>query len=214
VHFSCELIPVPREEREYLIRELSLSEFGEEGLLVNGVTDLGDTEPCRRMLLEASVELKDRKPLRGAVAGLLFYRYLIELSRVRLKEVATVKESEVGRALPVPLQRALEHLKANFNRRVTVPELCRASNVTPQHLIRLFNKYLGASPIKYINRNKILCAVEMLRSTEKSVKEISYELGFENPNYFSRIFAREMGCSPAQKRDHIRNYQRKDNQKA
>ena len=49
----------------------------------------------------------------------------------------------------------------------------------------------------------------MLRSTELSIKEISYELGFDNPNYFSRIFSREVGMSPMEKREQIRQGEKK-----
>ena len=46
----------------------------------------------------------------------------------------------------------------------------------------------------------------MLRYTEMSIKEIAYELGFDNPNYFSSLFTQEEGCSPSEIRDRIKNY--------
>ena len=49
-------------------------------------------------------------------------------------------------------------------------------------------------------------AINLLRENKMSIKEISYELGFENPNYFSRLFKKQEGATPTQKRHRILNF--------
>lgn len=109
-------------------------------------------------------------------------------------------------ALPAVLQKALAYIRKNRKKKISVSTLAAEAGVSQQHLIRLFNQHLKTTPIKYINRNKIFYAIDMLRYTEMSIKEIAYELGFDNPNYFSRLFTSEEGYSPSEIRERIKNY--------
>ena len=210
IHFDCQMLRVRGEEKADRLRSQLLSDGADDGLVVGEYTSLDDKEELERLFMSVVEEKRDQRPLGGVAAGLALSRLLLELSRVQMAQIASIKVAEETLAFPMPLQKALDYLKDNYSRKVTVPELCGVANVTPQHLIRLFNRYIGVSPIRYINRGKILSAVNMLRVTEKSVKEISYELGFDNPNYFSRIFTREVGCSPSEKRIQIRSYEKND----
>ena len=107
---------------------------------------------------------------------------------------------------PLPLQKALIYINKNYRQKITIEQLCEHCNVSPQHLIRLFHKHLKTTPIHHINRNKVFHAIELLRSTEMSIKEISYELGYDDPNYFSRMFKKEEKMSPGETRKRIRSF--------
>jgi AraC-like DNA-binding protein len=69
----------------------------------------------------------------------------------------------------------------------------------------MFKKYTGVPPVQYHLDLKILRAKEMLLYTDKSVKEISYDLGFQSIYYFSRIFKNKLGVSPSEIRKTIVN---------
>ena len=112
----------------------------------------------------------------------------------------------IGQHLPRPLREALLYIRQNYDRKITTEDLCRHCGLSPQHLIRLFRKHLGTTPIQYINRNKIMHAIEMLRTSELTVKEIAYSLGYDNPNYFSRLFTKLENTSPRACRERIRSY--------
>lgn len=51
-------------------------------------------------------------------------------------------------------------------------------------------------PLEYLNQIRINKAVELLRNTELSVKEVCFECGFKSSQYFSRIFKKQMKVSP------------------
>jgi AraC-like DNA-binding protein len=55
---------------------------------------------------------------------------------------------------------------------------------------------MGVSPHNYHLELKILRAKEMILTTDKSIKEISFELGFQSIHYFSRLFKNKIGMSP------------------
>ena len=66
---------------------------------------------------------------------------------------------------------------------------------------RTFREHTGISPHQYRLHLKVSAARELLRSTTLSVKEISYRCGFEDEQYFCRIFKRQTGNTPSQFRE-------------
>lgn len=110
---------------------------------------------------------------------------------------------------PIQLEKAIIYITKNYREKITMSELCKYCNVSPQHLIRLFHTHMNTTPVQYINKNKISHAIELLRTTELSVSEISYELGFSDPGYFSRLFKKIEKRSPNEARSYIVNYDKK-----
>lgn len=137
--------------------------------------------------------------------ALSFTQLLVTLSRKTIAEFhAPLLQKSSG--VPLPLQKALLYVQKNYQQKITVTALADAVGVTPQHIIRLFRKHLNITPLTYINRTKILHAIDMLRNSGRSVQEIAYELGFDNPNYFSRLFKKEEKMTPHETRNRIHNY--------
>ena len=68
------------------------------------------------------------------------------------------------------------------------------------NFINAFKKEYGISIMSYICKLRIEKAEQMLCKTRKSLKEISFECGFYDQNYFSKTFAKTYGCSPSEYR--------------
>ena len=66
---------------------------------------------------------------------------------------------------------------------------------------KMFKKYTGVSPHQYHLELKIMRARELLLTTDKSIKEISFELGFQSIHYFSRLFKNKVGQNPSELRN-------------
>jgi AraC-like DNA-binding protein len=69
----------------------------------------------------------------------------------------------------------------------------------------MFKKYTGVPPVQYHLDLKVLRAKELLLYSDKSVKEISYELGFQSIYYFSRVFKNKLGLAPSEIRKSFRS---------
>ena len=66
--------------------------------------------------------------------------------------------------------------------------------------IRLFSEAYNTPPQKYLTAIRMRHACSMLKSSDMNVTEISVQCGFNDPNYFSRIFKKNMGITPLQYR--------------
>jgi AraC-type DNA-binding domain-containing proteins len=69
--------------------------------------------------------------------------------------------------------------------------------MTPIYLTRLFKTYENTTTVHFINSVKIKQAEELLLTTDKSIKEIAYELSFSNEKYFLRIFKQITSLTPS-----------------
>lgn len=74
--------------------------------------------------------------------------------------------------------------------------LCQMVNISPSTLRRLFKKHTGKSPSDFIQDLRLTVAARRLLVTNERISTIAYQVGFEDPNYFSRLFQRNFGVSP------------------
>jgi AraC-like DNA-binding protein len=80
---------------------------------------------------------------------------------------------------------------------VTVEQMAKWLNISKRSLSMKCRELLSDSPAQLFTRLKVQKAAQLLVHTDRPVKEISYELGFENPYHFSRVFKRIYGTSPS-----------------
>jgi AraC-like DNA-binding protein len=78
----------------------------------------------------------------------------------------------------------------------TLDELAREVGLSRSTFTERFTRHLGMAPMRYLHRRKLLLAAERLRSSQQSVAQIGYEVGYESEAAFSRAFKREFGTAP------------------
>lgn len=78
--------------------------------------------------------------------------------------------------------------------------------ISYSHFRRLFNILSGYPPNRFVIKRRIHKAAKLLRHTNKAIKEISYEVGYEDIYYFSKLFKQNMGIPPAyfRKESHLK----------
>ncbi|MCC3373240.1 AraC family transcriptional regulator [Cohnella sp. REN36] len=95
------------------------------------------------------------------------------------------------------LARAIRYMNDRLAESVKLPELAAHAGVSKQHLVYLFKQETGFPPIEYFLRLKMQKAGQLLSLTGMTVKEIAAAVGIGDPYYFSRLFKKLMGMSPA-----------------
>ncbi|MBE6679089.1 MAG: AraC family transcriptional regulator [Ruminococcaceae bacterium] len=126
---------------------------------------------------------------------------------------AEVIKSEGAEYLPnskrAKLENALHFIAENFSKEdLTVENVAQIAGMSQSHFRRLFKSAYRISPIKYINIMRIDRAKELIRYTNESFSDIAAEVGFANLYYFSRIFKKEVGCTPSEFKEEYSEYQK------
>jgi AraC-like DNA-binding protein/mannose-6-phosphate isomerase-like protein (cupin superfamily) len=87
-------------------------------------------------------------------------------------------------------------LEDNYSRHVGVVEASRICAMSNSYFMYFFKRVTGQSFITYANHFRIAKAQELLRTTEKSISDISQETGFCDQSHFGAIFRRMVGTTP------------------
>jgi len=83
-----------------------------------------------------------------------------------------------------------------FAEPLCVPRLARIAEVSEAHFIRTFRDTFGETPHRYLQRRRVERAMFLLRSTDRSVTDICFDVGFGSVGTFSRTFHEIVDESP------------------
>ncbi len=109
-----------------------------------------------------------------------------------------------GKAIAKIIEAIRFEMRQNTSEEIDLKALALKYNVSYSFFRKMFKKYTGVSPGQYHLQLRITRAKELLVSTDKSIKEISYELGFQSIFYFSNIFKKKEGVTPSKFRNKSR----------
>lgn len=79
----------------------------------------------------------------------------------------------------------------------SVPQIAQIMKMSQVQVYRKLKALTGKTPSKYIRSIRMKRAMELLNTTNMNISEIAYELGFSDPNYFSRTFQQVHGKTPS-----------------
>lgn len=103
------------------------------------------------------------------------------------------------------IKRAVDYILLNYKEKLGVKAIAEYAGLSPNYLCSLFKKETGETLIHYISRIRVGSSLTLLANTELSVSEVAESVGFEDGNYFTRIFKKQMDMSPSEYR---KNYLR------
>lgn len=134
--------------------------------------------------------MESTDPLKNALADLTFKELVI-----RLVQTQSLLALEIGKGINTALGYLKEFIRNHITEKLTLELLQKVSNMSKSSLTRMFNQELGMSPMEYIIRQRIAKAKELLKATQ-SVKEACFGAGFNDVNYFVRLFKNREGLTP------------------
>ena len=94
------------------------------------------------------------------------------------------------------LLRVIDHVDAHLSEPLDVARLAGVVHLSASRLTRLFREHLGTSPQRYVERQRMIRAMQLLDLTSRPVAAVAREVGWADPLYFSQRFARFTGQSP------------------
>lgn len=95
-----------------------------------------------------------------------------------------------------------EIIQAHLFSNITIPELAVLAGRSVSTFKRDFESYFNDTPANYLKEQKLLKANELLVSTDYSVSEICYEVGFSDTSHFTKLFKLKYNTTPSEFRKH------------
>ncbi|QJD84526.1 helix-turn-helix domain-containing protein [Cohnella herbarum] len=137
------------------------------------------------LLMKQIMAIAHAKPERLQERGsLLLLTLLAEIHSLVVDEPV----AEATKRLPPQISTVLDTIDSSLSSDHTVERLAGLVGWTPEHLSRSFVRHLGLSTKEAIKRKRIDRACHLLLYGQKSIKEIAFEVGFADENYFCRVF--------------------------
>jgi AraC-like DNA-binding protein len=101
---------------------------------------------------------------------------------------------------PTILEDVIAYFHLYYGEKIKISNVTKKFNTNRTTLSKLFKNILGLSPVEYLNRIRISKANYLLRESSMTVNQIMIETGFNNRNYFNKVFKKHMGCKPSEYR--------------
>ena len=99
---------------------------------------------------------------------------------------------------------AQQWLQDNLERTIHISELAQNMDCSKSTLARRFRQAVGSTPLQYLQQQRTANAKEMLRATNLSVGEIAWRVGLHDVSYFTKLFRKHSGLTPARYRKSVR----------
>jgi len=97
---------------------------------------------------------------------------------------------------PHKLTRVEAYIKEHLAEGISVKQVAAAIGMSPYHFSRMFKQATGRSPYLYITMQRMECAKELLRNTERPLVDVAASVGFQTQGHFTHVFHKFTGMTP------------------
>lgn len=112
---------------------------------------------------------------------------------------------EIVRPIDTSIQRSLEYIDKNCSKQLNLAELADVSNYSLSRFKSKFKEEVGITPAEFISMQKIEKSKTLLGTTNNTITNIAFDLGFSSSNYFCSVFKKQTGISPYQFRKQLKD---------
>ena len=157
-----------------------------------------DKAALRWCLERMMQELHEPQPGGVLVAQHLAHMLLVQALRLHLAEGLSGGVGWLFALADKQMSAAINSMHSDPAHHWTVQELAKHAGMSRSTFAVKFKETVGASPIEYLARWRMLVAGDRLVNSSDPVSAIALSLGYESESAFSTAFKRVMGCSPRQ----------------
>jgi AraC-like DNA-binding protein len=145
-------------------------------------------------LASMSLDLLDGKATRAGEASAIAYAATMAL----YDDVLSGDRRNAQTARSRAIDRVVAHVRRHLDEPLDVRALADFAGLSRSHFSRSFTNSEGVSPAEFVLVERMRRAASLLVSSAVSVKQVSRDCGFEDPNYFAKAFRRRYGASPTE----------------
>jgi AraC family transcriptional regulator len=107
---------------------------------------------------------------------------------------------------PLPirqLQKVGDFVTEHLAEEISVEILAQLVQLSPFHFSRIFKQSTGMSPLRFVTRERVTRAQQLIRETSRSLIEIALDVGYTSPSHFAQVFRRVVGMTPTEFRSKL-----------
>jgi len=142
------------------------------------------------------LELREPQPGGALIAQQLATMMLVQALRLHLNDGAHGGVGWLFALADRQMSAAMNAMHAEPGRRWTIDGLAREAAMSRSTFALKFKRAVGASPMDYLTRWRMMLAADRLANTGAPISELAPSLGYESESAFSTAFKRVMGCAP------------------
>ena len=102
------------------------------------------------------------------------------------------------------MSKALKYIHSNLDKDISLESVATHVGLSSDYFSRSFKKDVGLNFCVYMQKCRVEMAAVLLRDTELKIYEISSQVGFNNVEYFNRVFLKLKGMSPKEYRNQMK----------
>jgi AraC-like DNA-binding protein len=130
---------------------------------------------------------------KDVLADLTLQELLIHLIQLQTRSsISSVKQ------LDSPIGHLIDFIRGNLTQKISMKELTNKACMSNATLYRYIKRETGMSPVELLLRERIRHAKHLLKNPNLLITEIAFASGFDDANYFTRVFKKMEGLSPRQ----------------
>ena len=165
----------------------SVSLFSEENKLIKIANNIRIVRTVQRI----NNELEVKSPHYQYLVVMYYAELLILIHRYMDEAYLPVCTND-------SLRKAIAYIRLNYYSNINVKNVAEHIGISERQLRRMFSQNLDLAPLDYLNQTRVNKAIELLRNTDMSIKEVCFQCGFQSPQYFSRVFKQKTKISPCE----------------
>lgn len=152
-----------------------------------------------RTLLGLAEELAGTQPGYLQAVHALALKLLVDTARAvtDTSQIAATVTPPPPAGNPEIAQIIVRYLQDNFSNRIEVRDVASQVHLSERHVSRLFRQAIGVSILGYLTRLRIETACKLLLEDQLSIKQVARAVGYPDSHYFTTLFGRSTGMTPA-----------------
>ena len=157
-----------------------------------------ENDEITQLLLKIYLAKTDSSPSFELDVISLFQALWIQLYRRLLPSFQATEESADADLLAQ--RQMVSYIYQNYSAAITLEDIAASGKVCRSKCCQIFKKYMGQSPMDFVNSYRLECSQQLLERTSLSITDICLACGFNHQSYFTKQFRQKYQCTPKEYR--------------
>jgi AraC-like DNA-binding protein len=120
--------------------------------------------------------------------------YLLNTHHSTFENYPSEKELRDGERI----KKMLHYIHEHYSEELNTEKIAKSIIVSPSECLRCFHNTIGTTPIQYVKQYRVQKAVELLKTSNRTISDIGIQCGFQEMSYFAKTFREFHGVTPSE----------------